>query len=537
MSEPVLEFNRTETVFISIGSNTDDSRERVNGALVLLRALGSDIQVSETYTTRCWGHNGPDYLNCVVRLSSKLTLETLISECKRIEEVLGRKPGDKAAGLVPIDVDVVIFGNLIVRERDFSRDYFRIGYCMLANPRSIRIDDYTYDLPEDRIARHPLLQRDACRLLVSDRKSIISDTVFNRIGNFLPLDTFLIYNNTRVINARIRFVKSTGSVIEIFCLEPVNPIDYQQNFACCGAVQWRCMVGNSKRWKNGDLCMEIPLGDKSVSFVARRIGYEGKDSIVEFEWNDPSLSFAHLISAVGCIPIPPYLNRETEASDAEDYQTVYSRVDGSVAAPTAGLHFTDSLLNDLQTSGMALRNVTLHVGAGTFQPVKSDTMGDHDMHAELIDVPRQLILELGETQRPVTAVGTTSVRTLESLYHIGCMMHCGHWEGHLDQWYPYEVDLPCLSVNEAMSAILNYLDSTDSERLIARTRIIIAPGYRFRMVENLITNFHQPDSTLLLLIAAIVGDNWRDIYRYALDNGYRFLSYGDACLFRGLKTV
>ena len=398
-------------------------------------------------------------------------------------------------------------------------------------PRSIKIENFFYDLPDERIAKHPLAERDQCKLLVADSGGVIESTVFDRLPELLPSNTLLVYNNTRVINARLRFRKESGAVIEIFCLEPVVPHDYQQNFSQTGSVEWRCFVGNSKRWKSGDLDGRLDIDGQAVRLTASRVAKEGNHSVVRLSWDDPSLTFARVIEAAGEIPVPPYLNRASEPCDSQDYQTVYSHVEGSVAAPTAGLHFTDRLLQALDARGVERAEVTLHVGAGTFQPVKSENIGDHEMHSEFIVVERSLIEKLANTDRMVAAVGTTSVRTLESLYHIGCLISRGEWTGEVAQWTPYEVDNADLTVTQSMNAILAWLDERGEDRVIASTRIIIAPGYRYRIVKAMVTNFHQPGSTLLLLVSAFIGDAWHQVYDYAMTNGYRFLSYGDACLF------
>ncbi|MDE6396454.1 MAG: S-adenosylmethionine:tRNA ribosyltransferase-isomerase, partial [Muribaculaceae bacterium] len=336
---------------------------------------------------------------------------------------------------------------------------------------------------------------------------------------------------TRVINARLRFRKESGAVIEIFCLEPVSPADYQMNFASTSPVRWKCFVGNSKRWKDGKLSMEVDLGDETVCFCAERISKNDGDSEIEFSWDNKTCSFASIIEKAGEIPIPPYLNRSTEESDLTDYQTIFSRIEGSVAAPTAGLHFTPEVLTRIDEKGITRREVTLHVGAGTFQPVKAPTIGDHAMHSEFIVVERTLIDELAENLRTVVAVGTTSVRTLESLYHIGCKIKTGTWTGVLDQWYPYSEDHPRISVRESLTALSHWLKERGETRLVASTMIIIAPGYEYQIVKRMVTNFHQPGSTLLLLVSAMIGDKWKEIYEHALSENYRFLSYGDACLF------
>lgn len=394
--------------------------------------------------------------------------------------------------------------------------------------QNIQITEYFYPLPDERIAKHPLTQRDSCKLLVGNSSGVTADTVFTSLPSLIPADAMLVYNNTRVINARVLLHKETGAAIEIFCLEPIAPADYERNFAATDSVTWKCLVGNSKRWKDGALKRVI---NDDVTLSARRISKDaGGESVVEFSWDNPSLTFAQVIEAVGVIPIPPYLNRETEQTDSDDYQTVFSRIQGSVAAPTAGLHFTDNLLAAIDARGVRRREVTLHVGAGTFRPVQGDTVGEHTMHSELIVVDRKLIDELIDENK-VYAVGTTSVRTLESLYHIGCLIHQGKWQGEVPQWYPYSTDHPNLSVNDALGLVSKYLNDNGIEKLIAATRIIIAPGYKYRIVKGMVTNFHQPGSTLLLLVSAMVGDVWREIYNHALANDYRFLSYGDACLF------
>lgn len=408
--------------------------------------------------------------------------------------------------------------------------------------KEINIDEYDYPLPDERIARHPLQQRDGCKLLVRDAAGNISGHIFSELDALLPSDSILVYNNTRVINARLRFRKGndgTGALIEIFCLEPESPADYAQNFASTTGCSWTCLVGNSKRWKEGELRTTIDIDGISVTLRATRLSRNDGSSTVRFDWDNSEITFSQIISAAGEIPIPPYLNRETEDADNKDYQTVYSHIEGSVAAPTAGLHFTDKLLRRISQRGIPRRELTLHVGAGTFQPVKSDTIGEHAMHSEWIAVDRGLIAELAATDRKIIAVGTTSVRTLESLYHIGCMISEGIWDGEVPQWYPYTAERPTLSRKEAFARILEWIDKGNQgnngnngsmKTLIAATRIIIAPGYDYKVVDGMVTNFHQPRSTLLLLVSAFVGGDWRPIYDFALDNNYRFLSYGDGSL-------
>lgn len=396
--------------------------------------------------------------------------------------------------------------------------------------KDIRIEEFDYPLPDERIAKHPLAERDRCKLLVRRPDGTLSEHIFAELPALLPDDTMLVYNNTRVINARLRFRKPEGALIEIFCLEPVTPSDYAVSFAQTERCSWTCFVGNSKRWKQAPLEMRLEIHGTPLTFRAERLAKEGNSSVVEFSWDNPSVTFSEIIDAVGEIPIPPYLNRSTEESDRTDYQTVYSHIDGSVAAPTAGLHFTDRVLEEISARGIPRRELTLHVGAGTFQPVKSDEIGDHEMHSEFIAVPRNLIAELAADERRVIAVGTTSVRTLESLYHAGRLIALDRWNGEVPQWTPYDTTLPDLPVADAMQAILRHLDAEGTTTFIASTRIIIAPGYRYRVVRGMVTNFHQPRSTLLLLVSAFTRGDWRPLYDFALTHSFRFLSYGDACL-------
>lgn len=400
------------------------------------------------------------------------------------------------------------------------------------SPQEIVMQEYDYLLPDERIAKHPLADRDQCKLLVRYKSGCLSTRTFSEIPGLLPAGSMLIYNNTRVINARLRFHKSgsNGALIEIFCLEPIAPADYAVSFASDKECSWLCFVGNSKRWKDGPLSISLTVGENTLTLRAIREEKRGNASVVRFEWDNTEISFSEIIATAGEIPIPPYLNRNTEESDMEDYQTVYSHIEGSVAAPTAGLHFTDRVLDEIDKTGIPRRELTLHVGAGTFQPVKSDSIGEHTMHSEFIAVSKNLIKELSDTTRNVIAVGTTSVRTLESLYHIGCLIHQNRWDGEVPQWYPYEENHPDLSLKESLNEILEYLEKHNSDTLIGSTRIIIVPGYTFRVVKGIITNFHQPQSTLLLLVSAFVDGKWMEMYDYALANDYRFLSYGDASL-------
>ena len=416
--------------------------------------------------------------------------------------------------------------------------------ALIDDIRALRIDGYDYPLPDERIAKHPLAQREQCKLLYN-KGGVIEDRQFWEVPTLLPEHTTLIYNNTRVINARMRFRKETGSMIEIFCLEPILPRDYEQIFQTTGHCVWQCLVGNSKRWKQGPLTQTVTIKNVpeepslwcncEVTLRATRGEQRGNAWEIHFDWDgDGEITFADVLDAIGEIPIPPYLNRGTEESDSTDYQTVYSHIDGSVAAPTAGLHFTDELLAECDQRGILRREITLHVGAGTFQPVKSEHIGDHPMHYEFISVPRDVILDIINARGPVIAVGTTSVRTLESLYYIGQILEdnpdADEESLTVTQWMPYTT--PCqITTQKALQNIVDYLDRQHADTYMGSTQLMIAPGFKYRIVEGMITNFHQPQSTLLLLVAAFVGqDRWRPMYDHALKHGYRFLSYGDAQL-------
>lgn len=392
--------------------------------------------------------------------------------------------------------------------------------------KNIRIGDYTYGLPEDRIAKFPLTEREASKLLVY-RDGEICERHFTDVVDLLHSGQTLVFNNTKVIHARIFFRKPTGAVIEVFCLEPSSPVDYAQNFAARQACEWSCMVGNLKKWKEGIIDCHFEYKGQECTLNAEKREQENGEVTVRFTW-DRDWSFSEVLEGCGRIPIPPYLNRESEASDEIRYQTVYSKEEGSVAAPTAGLHFTQGILDALCDKGIATETLTLHVGAGTFRPVKSEIIGDHDMHTEHLLVSRHLVERLRDKKGAVIAVGTTSVRTLESLYWMGVKRLEGMKEFFsLGQWESYT--LPShYTLWQSMNALMGWFDETDEELLKARTTIIIVPGYRFRVLDAMFTNFHQPQSTLLLLVAAAVGEDWRKIYDYALRNGFRFLSYGDS---------
>lgn len=402
---------------------------------------------------------------------------------------------------------------------------------METNPRNIRIEEYNYPLPDERIAKYPLSQRDSSKLLIYD-KGEVSHTQFSNIADLLPKGSLMIFNNTRVIQARLHFRKETGALIEVFLLEPYAPSDYELMFQTREECSWLCLIGNMKKWKEGALSRDINVNGMPITLTAERLGTHGTSQIVKLSWDNENVCFADLIDAAGELPIPPYLNRNTEESDKTTYQTVYSKIKGSVAAPTAGLHFTPEVLKDIDQHDIEREELTLHVGAGTFRPVKSEVISDHDMHTEYVSVSRHTIERLLAHNGQAIAVGTTSVRTLESLYYIGLHIMGGDTSDnamHVKQWEPYE-QRENTSATEALTAILEYMTVNELETLNASTQIIIAPGYEYKIVCRLITNFHQPQSTLLLLVSALVGDDWHKIYDYALDNGFRFLSYGDSSM-------
>ena len=391
--------------------------------------------------------------------------------------------------------------------------------------KQINISDYNYELPDERIAKFPLEKRDSSKLLTYTSGAVSTNT-FSSLPEILPAGSCLVFNNTRVIQARLEFFKSTGSRIEIFCLEPHMPAAYEQSFSSTESCVWKCMVGNLKKWKGEVLHKQVLVGEEQLVLQAERLETSGNTSFIKFSWNT-GCSFSEILDALGELPIPPYLNRKTQESDKTTYQTVYSKIKGSVAAPTAGLHFTPEVISALHGKGMKTMELTLHVGAGTFQPVKAEEIGGHAMHAEKIEVSREFIENLIQNLGHIVAVGTTSVRTLESLYYLGVQLHSGDTKLLVNQWEPYEAD-KVLTSREALEAILNYMHETQSNILYATTQIMIVPGYKFNIVNILITNFHQPKSTLLLLLAAFVGEKWRELYSYALENDYRFLSYGDS---------
>lgn len=395
------------------------------------------------------------------------------------------------------------------------------------DPKHIQIKDYNYALPDERIAKFPLAQRDSSKLLVYNRGQV-EESRFNHLPSYLPKGALMVFNNTKVIQARLRFRKETGALIEIFILEPACPVEYQENFIQRSRCAWFCLVGNLKKWKEGALCQTVEVNGKTIELKATRAETHGTSHRIDFEW-EAGPSWAEILEAMGELPIPPYLNRQTEESDKETYQTVYSKIKGSVAAPTAGLHFTKQVLEELDAQGIVREEVTLHVGAGTFRPVKSEEIGGHDMHTEHIAVKRETVERLLAHNGRAIAVGTTSVRTLESLYYMGVMAAEGYTELHVPQWMPYEYTGE-MSTTDALKALLSYMDRQQLDVLHSSTQIIIAPGYRYHIVQMMVTNFHQPQSTLLLLVSAFVQGDWRKIYDYALAHDFRFLSYGDSSL-------
>lgn len=408
------------------------------------------------------------------------------------------------------------------------------------NIQEIKISQFNYPLPDQRIAKFPMAERDHSKLLLY-RHGQVSEDVFYNLPQYLPKGALMVFNNTKVIQARLHFRKPdaegnpTGALIEIFLLEPIAPADYEQMFQTTGECTWHCLVGNLKKWKGGELKREVEInGEKVAVFVTKSASFDGQN--VCFRWTNDTISFAEIINAIGELPIPPYLNRETQESDKTTYQTVYSKIKGSVAAPTAGLHFTERVLANLDACEIDREELTLHVGAGTFKPVKSEEIGGHEMHTETISVRRQTFEKLLAHQCQAIAVGTTSVRTLESLYYMGLKVianpEISEDNLHVGQWEPYELEDESRkhSVEECLRALVDYMDRRQINTLHSSTQIIIVPGYKYKIVKMLITNFHQPQSTLLLLVSAFVSGDWKKIYDYALSHDFRFLSYGDSSL-------
>lgn len=403
---------------------------------------------------------------------------------------------------------------------------------MKIEPQHIRIEDFDYPLPEDRIAKHPLAQRDASKLLVY-RGGVFSETLFSSLPEYIPEDTLLVFNDTKVIQARLLFSKESGSTIEVFCLEPWQ-MPATQSFIQRESTEWLCFVGNNKRWKQEYLSKNIQVRGEDVCLKVKRLKMVGNAWVVRLSW-DKGVTFSDIMETAGQVPLPPYLHRAADAEDKERYQTIYAHYNGSVAAPTAGLHFTDEVFASLEKKHVETEYVTLHVGAGTFKPVSAERIGDHEMHVEKVLVSRAQILHVQQhlqQGKPLIAVGTTTSRTLESVYWFGVQlgMQPEVDRMHINQWFPYEAaqDVPAA---QALQQVVDYLDRRGLSYLEGETQLMIAPGYTYRVVQGLITNFHQPKSTLLLLVSALVGDAWKEGYRYALAHGFRFLSYGDSCLF------
>lgn len=402
------------------------------------------------------------------------------------------------------------------------------------HPKNIQIENYSYDLPSERIAKFPLAERDQSKLLIYNQENIYQD-VFKNIDKILPDDSILLFNETKVIQARLPFFKESGAKIEVFCLEPVSPTrEIQLAFQQKSGVVWKCFVGNSKKWKEGFLKKIISINGRDVVLNIQRVGRDSESHLIEFSWGNEELTFSQILESVGLVPLPPYLNREAVKDDKDRYQTVYAKHDGSVAAPTAGLHFTPEILNRFSEKGMPVEEVTLHVGAGTFKPVSSDTIGGHEMHVEKIIVKKSTIEQLlSLSKKNVVAVGTTTVRTLESLYWFAAkLIHNPDTNFYIEQWDPYNEELRFdKPIDEMLEILIRHMNSNGLDVLHGETQLIIAPGYEFKVVDILITNFHQPQSTLLLLVSAFIGEQWKDVYEYALENNFRFLSYGDSCLF------
>lgn len=392
----------------------------------------------------------------------------------------------------------------------------------------IQIDQFSYNLPENRIAKYPLETRDESKLLVY-KQGVIEESRFSDISKFLPSNSRLIFNNTKVIHARLEFIKITGAAIEIFCLSPHDPVDYQLSFSQMSSCTWKCMVGNLKKWKTGKLNYEVELSGKKIRLEAEKAGMIEESILVRFTWN-VEISFGELLEILGRIPIPPYLKRPSEDIDTTRYQTIYSSLEGSVAAPTAGLHFTENVFTSLKKKNISFKEVTLHVGAGTFQPVKSESALDHTMHREFFSVSRELISSLAKKSDPLVSTGTTTLRTLESLYWLGLKsIATRKVHTRLEQWddHKMEAEIPA---NQVFSSFAELLEKKGIEEYHAETQIMIVPGYTFKVVDALITNYHQPGSTLLLLVAAFIGEDWRKVYNYSLNHDFRFLSYGDSSL-------
>ncbi len=401
------------------------------------------------------------------------------------------------------------------------------------NPPEIKISNFDYPLKEENIAKYPLSERDNAKLLCLNSDKKIEEKYFYDLAELLDSNTFLVLNDTKVVYSRLLFQKDSGSIIEIFCLEPLEK-DIQLAYAQKGSCVWKCLIGNNKRWKQETISSSVTIGDREITLTAKRIRQEQETWIVDFSWNHQDLTFADVLSHIGHVPLPPYLKRKDEESDKEDYQTVYAHQEGSVAAPTAGLHFSEKTFQQLADKEIKTCFVTLHVGAGTFKPVSTETISEHVMHTEQICLQKEKIQELLDSiDKQIMCVGTTSVRTIESLYWHGVkILKNNHIYSDLDvkQWDPYQEECT-ISAKESLQAILDSMNKDNKDVLLGQTQLMIVPGYSFRIVDSMITNFHQPKSTLLLLVSAMIGDSWKSVYQFALENNYRFLSFGDACMF------
>ena len=400
-------------------------------------------------------------------------------------------------------------------------------------PGTIKIDDYNYSLPDDRIAKFPLEKREMSKLLFQ-KGSLVEEKKFTELPGLLPENTLLVFNETKVVKARLIFKKSTGATIEIFCLEPVEPVnDFQLAYQQKTPVVWKCFIGNAKRWKSGSLELKFDINGISLTLFVEKKEQLSDGYLVKFSWDKVNVTFLDIISNVGFIPIPPYLNRKANDQDSIRYQTVYAQYEGSVAAPTAGLHFTPGIIKELKNNGVETTKLTLHVGAGTFKPVVSETIANHEMHTEKVVVSLMSLKKILEKLvDPIITVGTTSMRTVESLFWMAVKLNAGVGEFVVEQWDPYELKVETgFGARQALSLLIRHLEVNNLTELKGETRLMIAPGYKFRIATGLITNFHQPKSTLLLLVSALIGKSWKDAYNFALANNFRFLSYGDSCLF------
>jgi len=433
----------------------------------------------------------------------------------------------------PLQIGIVCKIDNFARNKNGTKVQWHYGTVVKDKIPDINIEDYDYDLPEGRIAQFPVKQRDKSQLLLYN-KGTVSKDIFCKIHNYLHDNSLLVFNNTRVIRARLLFRKETGAEIEIFCLEPMSPPEYETVFSSAGPVEWKCLIGNLKKWKSSAVTSDFMINGIQYRLFAEKISSEGDAWRIRFRWNPAGITFGEVLESIGHIPLPPYVKREDMIDDYTRYQTIYSKNNGSVAAPTAGLHFTPEVLEHIYNKGINSVELTLHVGAGTFQPVRARDISHHKMHSEHFFVTRESIETIMNSHGRIIAVGTTSVRTLESLYWLGVKVGMNSEnidpEAVIEQW-EWTGQKKEISFRESAGSLLDFMDKKKTGILRASTNIMIVPGYRFRVISGMITNFHQPKSTLLLLISAWVGNDWKKIYGFALENGFRFLSYGDACLF------